>query len=225
MTEYKCVYEHWRPDLNQCFYVGKGNTRRPFAFSKRARTAAHHKVQEELRKAGLSIEVRVIRTTQSDAEAASLEVERIAFWRASGAPLVNMTEGGLVVSESCRVAHKAACTGRKRAPFRPETIKKMSAKAVLREAERKASGYTVSDDARRKIGLATKRRIDAGELVRSDNAGRPKQRVRCVSDGRTFDSIVDAARHYGVSSPSIMRRITGEPMLRKRGLQLQFEAF
>lgn len=85
------VYEHWRPDTGQCFYVGKGR-------GKRARDSTrnqHHKnVVAKLVRQGLNFEVRIIADSLSDAEAFALEVERIALWRSVGIRLANLTDGG-----------------------------------------------------------------------------------------------------------------------------------
>ena len=52
------VYEHWRPDTNVCFYVGKGKGNRAWAMNRRNK---HHKsVQSKLTSLGLSVYVKII---------------------------------------------------------------------------------------------------------------------------------------------------------------------
>lgn len=86
------VYEHWRPDRNEPFYVGRGVRKRPFAMKRRN---PHHKaIQIKLARLGLEPEVRVIASDLSLGEANALEVGRIAFWRSQGINLTNRTLGG-----------------------------------------------------------------------------------------------------------------------------------
>jgi hypothetical protein len=87
------VYEHWRPDLDVCFYVGKGKGRRANDM-RRGRNRYHKFIQAKLSSAGLAVEVRIVAGCLSEDEAFQLEMERIAFWRGTGADLANMTNGG-----------------------------------------------------------------------------------------------------------------------------------
>lgn len=51
------VYEHWRIDRDECFYVGMGQGRRANAMYNRNR---HHKfIQDKLARAGLGVEIRL----------------------------------------------------------------------------------------------------------------------------------------------------------------------
>ncbi len=86
------VYEHWRPDADKCFYVGKGQRKR--AFSVKHRSQHHKNISNKLIALGLAVEVRLITVGLSEADAFALEKERIAFWRSHGVDLVNKTDGG-----------------------------------------------------------------------------------------------------------------------------------
>lgn len=85
------VYEHWRPDTGACFYVGKGKRQRCFD---KDRNFFHKRVAHTLKKAGLAIDVRIVSSQMTEAEAFSLERDRIAHWRSIGVDLCNQTEGG-----------------------------------------------------------------------------------------------------------------------------------
>lgn len=85
------VYEHWRPDTDVCFYVGKGRNRRAYKFD---RGGYHGHVLKKLARLGFAAEVRIVAGGLSEAEAFALERERIAFWRGSGVKLTNRTDGG-----------------------------------------------------------------------------------------------------------------------------------
>ena len=88
-----CVYEHWRPDTAQCFYVGKGKLKR--AFLLRRRDNLHHRrIVDKLARGGLKVEVRIIANYLSEGGAFAIEIDRIAFWAALGVRLANNTSGG-----------------------------------------------------------------------------------------------------------------------------------
>lgn len=87
------VYEHWRPDRGECFYVGKGHGRRAYDM-RRGRNRWHKFLQAKLSALGTAIEVRIIADGLSEEDAFAKEIERIAFWRNDGADLCNLTAGG-----------------------------------------------------------------------------------------------------------------------------------
>ena len=86
------VYEHWRTDRDECFYVGKGRGSRAYKMNCRNR---HHKaIQAKVIREGCAIEVRIVSSGLTENEAFSLEIERIAFWRSKNIDLANLTNGG-----------------------------------------------------------------------------------------------------------------------------------
>lgn len=87
------VYEHWRPDRDECFYVGKGKGGRANEL-RHNRSRLHKFIQAKLSRLGTAVEVRVVAAGLSEPEAFAMERERIAFWRADGADLANWTNGG-----------------------------------------------------------------------------------------------------------------------------------
>lgn len=86
------VYEHSRPDKDLPFYVGKGTGRR--AHNMENRSVRHKRIRGKLSRLGMCVEVRLVRDGLTNEEALSLEIERIAFWRAGGVRLANGTDGG-----------------------------------------------------------------------------------------------------------------------------------
>lgn len=84
------VYEHWRLDKDECFYVGKGKGGR--AYSK-SRNALWKKIVAKLEQTGSAFEVRIVASGLSEEDAYSLEKERIVFW-SNKVFLCNFTLGG-----------------------------------------------------------------------------------------------------------------------------------
>ena len=93
------LYEHWRTDLNECFYVGASWTNeddRPYEMKDRG--SDHVKIQNEIKDNGASIEVRLIECSHlSDDELDEFETLQIAYWKdLIGDRLVNKAKGGRV---------------------------------------------------------------------------------------------------------------------------------
>jgi len=86
------IYEHWRPDLNVCFYVGKGTGRR-YKIG-RQRNDHHNNIVAKLNKLGMCVEIKIYKSGLTEEEALQIEKKRIAFWRELGVDLVNKTAGG-----------------------------------------------------------------------------------------------------------------------------------
>ncbi|MDE2104494.1 MAG: GIY-YIG nuclease family protein [Patescibacteria group bacterium] len=150
------VYEHWRPDRDECFYVGKGRGNRANVLY--GRNTHHTAIQLKLSRLGLCVEIRLVATELTESMAFELERERIAFWRANGNDLANFTDGGEGGSNP-----------------RPET----------RELMRKAKlGRKLSDEHKAKIGEASRRvaqdpeyRAKLGEAI-SAACARPEVKAK-----------------------------------------------
>lgn len=89
------VYEHWRLDKDECFYVGKGFGRR--AYTRRCRNTHWKNIVSKLERLGFAYEIRIVASGLTKQAAFSLEKERIAFWR-NLVDLANITDGGEGVS-------------------------------------------------------------------------------------------------------------------------------
>lgn len=156
------VYEHWRPDKDVCFYVGKGKGRRAYDLKRNNR---HYQfVISKLSSLGMCAEVRMVASGLSEKRAFVIEIERIAFWRRSGVKLANKTDGGdglsgMVHSKETCLKIKLSQIGR---PFTPEHREKCNAalKIVMKRPEiraklrDKATGRKVSDKTRDKMRQA-----------------------------------------------------------------------
>lgn len=154
------VYEHWRPDTGKCFYVGKGKLKRARSLQ---REGHHARVVAKLKRSGLVPEIRIIEDGLLESEAFTLEIERIAFWRAAGVGIVNRTNGGDGISgyrhgDATKEKMRIKATGR---TMSEETLAKMSASrtGLKRSPETKArmsrSAIKVQSQSRRRV-CATK---------------------------------------------------------------------
>jgi hypothetical protein len=124
------VYEHWRSDTQQPFYVGKGFKKRAYQMTRRNR---HHLfVQDYLKRIGASIEVKIVAVSLTERQAFDLEIELIDKWLTAGCKLVNITKGGdgptgRKHTEEWKQANSERMKGRVTSP---ETRVKMSAAAI-----------------------------------------------------------------------------------------------
>lgn len=175
------VYEHWRPDIDVCFYVGKGHGKRAFNF-KDGRERNHHyrKIVEELSRLGMCAEVRLVESGLCESAAFEAEIRRITFWKSLGVRLTNKSNGGkgpsgIIISEETRKKLSASISagrigmkfskehkyslrlaklGKPRKPFTEETRRKMREASSKREQlKRELYGDNVRQNSRIK-GLA-----------------------------------------------------------------------
>ncbi len=147
MTGHFYVYEHWRPDRAECFYVGKGSGDR--AFSMRQRNRHHRAVVKKLLGAELTVEVRIVANNLDEDSAHAIEMKLISEYgrRVEGGSLVNLTAGGEGTAghrhDPDTIARiKAKLIGQKRTPEQCERIA---------EGQR---GKKLSDEHKANIGAA-----------------------------------------------------------------------
>lgn len=90
------LYEHWRPDVNECFYVGiswANEETRPYNTS--ARNVHYNRIINKLRSNGLEPEIKIQASNLTKDEALQLEIYQISYWRdLIGKRLTNITDGG-----------------------------------------------------------------------------------------------------------------------------------
>lgn len=90
------LYEHWRTDTNECFYVGISwaeEQTRPYNLKNRSKK--HLQMQSEILKNGGKIEVKIQAWDLTKEELFELEIMQIAYWKGLiGNRLVNISEGG-----------------------------------------------------------------------------------------------------------------------------------
>lgn len=150
------VYEHWRPDRDEPFYVGKGRGGRANLMARRNR---HHKaIQAKLHRLGLSVEVRIVASGLSEEDAFNLEKQQIAMYSSNGIDLANMTIGGE------GPAGRIGLRGEKNPNFgkpSPMRGKKMTDEqrhkiSIAMKGKKTRLGAVLSDETKRKIAKAHK---------------------------------------------------------------------
>ena len=227
------VYEHWRLDRDECFYVGKGKGGR--AYKMRDRNAHHRAIMDKLSREGSGMEVRMVATGLTEDEAFTLEVERIAFWRGIGVDLANRTNGGEGTSGfSAHNRQKVMCvdTGEKfesasdaakRFGFSPasiadtcrgKTITSHGIKFVYICNPELAKSQILSASARKKVKIpksygSAATGIDASGR-KATGPSKLSRTVVCISTGEIFPSASEAARHFNVCKSSLIELCLGK---------------
>jgi len=180
MTVNFYVYEHWRPDRDECFYVGKGKGKRANSMYKRN---SHHKaIQSKLIRLGMCVEVRIVASGLTEAEAFALEIERIKFWKEANIDLANVTEGGGGTSgykptKETTELIASKLRGRKRS------------QATCEKISQSRRGCIVTDEWRKKLSKAhqgKKRSPEAVEKAASAKRGKPhsEQHSKKISESQ-----------------------------------------
>lgn len=162
------VYEHWRTDKNEPFYVGKGCGHRAYLFGKKYGRNLHHQaIAKKLSLLDLKIDVKIVARFDTAAEAFSYEMERIAHWLSLGMELVNRTAGGDGLRDpsiETRARISAWHKGRKPSEETRARMRASQAKRPRQTPEqiekarvnRIAKGYKPGPDTKRKMSSAKK---------------------------------------------------------------------
>lgn len=183
------VYEHWRLDRDECFYVGKGKGGR--AYKMRDRNRFHTAIVQKIQRDGFAVEVKIVSFGLTEEDAFALEKERISFWRNAGADLANATNGGdgvsgLKMSAEARLKMRNAKLGTKQSP---EMVQKRIApligrkqpKHAIEQAAAKRRGKKLSEEHKASISASHKGKIvseTARKNLSAANKGRPWSEAR-----------------------------------------------
>lgn len=175
------VYEHWRPDKNICFWVGKGHNNRAWQFK---RNTHYNRIVAKLSRLGMCIEVRMIESGLVEAEALSLEKVRIAFWRARHKHLVNMTDGGqgtvgIVYSDERRAHLAKVQKGKKMSKEAREKIRH----AALNRSESYRKKLSASLKGR-KLSKAHCKKLSLAQLKRPPTSAKARKNMRIAQRAR-----------------------------------------
>ena len=192
------VYEHWRLDRNECFYVGKGHGGR--AYSMRNRNCHHRSIVSKLDIIGSAFEVRIIAVGLIEEDAFKLERERIKFWRKSNVDLANLTDGGEGISGLKHTEESKAKMG------------------VVHIGNKYNLGRVWTDEQRasmkeKKLGCKAPKETEKMKATRLENIQKSaitrRRKVVCLNDGKAFNSAVEASDHYNLSKSTISKICIG----------------
>ena len=195
------VYEHWRTDRDECFYVGKGHGNR--AYDMLRRNNYHKAIASKVRKFGFAVEVKIVASNLLEEEAYQLEVERIQFWKNSNIELANLSSGG-----------RGGATGVKASEEKRKKISKS------------LKGHKVSDEQKKKHSETYKKNMTPERRdslrqrgLKNFNVFKPYQmmgskasskKVICVDDNKEFESASAAARFYKTAKSAIIELCNGQ---------------
>lgn len=196
------VYEHWRLDRDECFYVGKGKGYR--AYSHRSRNRFHKAICEKLQRIGSAFEVRIVASGLTEQEAFDLEIERIQFWREMGVDLANATNGGegvsgLKMSEEARHKMRLKKLGKKQPKevvekrISPLRGRKQSAEAIEKSAAWRR-GRKLTQEHREKLSKAHTGKTVSAEVrlaLSKANGGKPWSEKRRLAHLRSKGVLVN----------------------------------
>jgi hypothetical protein len=152
------VYEHWRPDTGECFYVGKGHGSRANVMYRR--NTHHSAIQKKLKNLGMCVEIKLFCSGLSEREAFDLEVVRIRHWEDAGVCLSNQASGGVGVAGHVRNEEylKKQSEARKGKPGRKqsEITKLKLSEARKGKTPPNREGYKHSEETKAKMSLSMK---------------------------------------------------------------------
>lgn len=150
------VYEHWRPDKDEPFYVGKGKGGRANLM---ARRNIHHKaIQAKLHRLGFAVEVRIIASNLTEEQAFEIEKNRIAMWSKAGINLANKTTGGEGSSGHIGLRGEKSPAYGKPSPMRGKKHTEEARQKISNAAKgkKKRLGAVLSEETKRKIAESLK---------------------------------------------------------------------
>jgi len=202
------VYEHWRLDRDECFYVGKGRGGR--AYSMKNRNRHHQAIVAKLGRIGSAFEVRMVSTGLSEQDSFELEKERIAFWRSAGSDLTNLTDGGEGIAglKHSEETKKRWSLQRKGKPVSDEGRAKRSASLKGRPKSKehaaaagKAGGVARTGKKQNSEWVAkrVKTMKENNSFIRTHQC---KPVIRLTTD-MEFSSVSEAARSFGLQKDYI----------------------
>lgn len=156
------VYEHWRLDKDECFYVGKGKGKRAYSSN---RNQHWKNIVAKLERVGSAWEVRIVKSGLSEKDAFDLEIERINFW-ANKVDLSNKTGGGLGHSNPTQETRDKLRAGKIGKPIFDKITLKNNTLNLWKNPE-----YRAKQLAERKIRFTEdfKKKLSAAHIGRKDS--------------------------------------------------------
>ena len=197
------VYEHWRLDRDECFYVGKGRGGR--AYSMKNRNRHHQAIIAKLGRIGSAFEVRMVAVGLAEDDSFKLERDRIKFWRESGVDLTNLTDGGEGISGFCHREETKRFWSEKRKGV-PVSLEGRKKRSLSLRGRPKTKEHAIA--AGRAGGLVRRGKKQHAEWIarrvqsmkENGTYSRPElcKPVICTTHNKDFESVSAAAKHYNL---------------------------
>lgn len=201
------IYAHKRLDTGDVFYIGKGSGKR--AYIKSNRSLYWKRIVEKH-----GYEVVFLKENLSEIEAFNYEISLIAKEKSNGGCSANFTIGG----DGVRVDNRwwndkisKALTGINRPHGKDsKSFKDFVDKNTLYDLYVIKCMNTIQIS--NIIGVSVPTICSRLSLygIKKQSAGRSKMKIKCINDGVEFDSIMDAARFYGLYRENIKKVIDGK---------------
>jgi NUMOD3 motif len=174
------VYEHWRPDQDICFWVGKGCGKRAYVFK---RNRHYNSIVAKLHRLGMCVEVRLVASGLLESEALAIEVKQILFWQGVGMKLANKTYGGGGVSG---LKHTSAAKKKISAAFLGKPLSREHvAKIIAANRKNRKPRPPLSKRARLRISNASRGNTYALGYRHTEEA---KMKISNAGRGRIFSA-------------------------------------
>lgn len=209
------VYEHWRLDKDECFYVGKGSNSR--AYKRSGRNSHWTNIVNKLERIGSGYEVRLVATGLSEPEAFELERERISFWK-DIVDLANMSDGGEGLanpSEDVRLKISAAHTGK---IVSDKTRNKLSAARRLRVTKEETRIKLSAVRQGKKHSDETKIKMKKSSVGKNKGTVRTNDQKKHLSALNSGDNNIFFGKKHSEESKAKMRAAKAANKLAKKEL-------
>jgi len=195
------VYEHWRTDRDECFYVGKGHGNR--AYDMLRRNNYHRAITNKVRKIGFAIEVKIVASNLLEEDAYMLEIDRIKFWKDSNIELANLSSGGRGGSKGVKASEEK----------RKKISESLMGHKVSDEQKKKHSETYKKNMTEERREVLRQRGLQNADIFKKYQTLGPKassKKVVCINDGMEFESASAAARFYKTAKSAIIELCNGQ---------------
>lgn len=202
------VYRHISKKDNNTFYIGKGKNNRAFETGK----GRHSKEWEKFAELGYSIEL--IETELTEDEAFFLEALYIEKYKTLGMANANVTLGGKGINVKKRWwgnKISKALVGIKRPIGKlNKSYKDNITKDELYEMYVNKGMNTTQIGELCGLSYATISKRLKKHNIDIKKAGKKSIKIKCLNDGKVFNSITSAAKHYSIHRENISKVLKGK---------------
>ena len=202
------IYRHTTIKDNNTFHVGKGKNNRAYETQK----GRHNSIWEHY--AMSDFDVIMLENHLTEDEAFALEIIYIAKYKSLGMAQSNITIGGRGISVNKRWWSEKiskALIGIKRGNGRNNcSYKDNISKSELYDmyVRKKMSSTDIGKKTNLSYGTISNRLIEYG--ITSRNRGRESIEIKCMNDNKTYKSLSQAAKYYGIFRENIAKVLSGK---------------